>query len=151
MSKKKLDPDTLEKCLDCACLSFRQASRSVTQLFDDVLVPVGLVSTQLPVLVVAGLYGPLTISRIAALLLMDRTTLTRVLKPLQSKGYLRSVATTDKRKNMLELTAKGHEILVQAHPLWQKAQGQIVQGLKPKEWKAVKQQLGQVVQIAGGR
>lgn len=151
MTKKKLDSLTLAKCLDCACLSFRQASRTVTQLFDDALVPVGLVSTQLPVLVVLGVYGPLTVSRVAALLLMDRTTLNRVLKPLQVRGYVRTISTTDKRKNMLELTSKGHEIIVAAHPLWQKAQEQIVQGLKPKQWNLIRQQLGQVVQIASGR
>jgi DNA-binding MarR family transcriptional regulator len=151
MTKKRLDPETMQGCLDCACLSFRQASRAVTQLFDDVLVPVGLVSAQLPVLIVAGVYGPLTVSRLAALLIMDRTTLNRVMKPLQAKGYLRSVPTMDKRKNMLELTAKGHEIIVQSHPLWQSAQQQIVHGLKPKQWKSVKQQLGQVVRVAGGR
>jgi DNA-binding MarR family transcriptional regulator len=151
MTKKKLDPVTLEKCLDCACLSFRQASRMVTQLFDDALVPVGLVSTQLPILILLALYGPLTVSRLATMLVMDRTTLTRVLKPLQSKNLIRSVPTTDKRKHMLEITPKGQAILVEAHPLWQKAQGQIVQGLTPDKWNMVRQQLGQVVQIAGGR
>lgn len=151
MKKKKLDPKSLEKCLDCACLSFRQASRMVTQLFDDALASVGLLSTQLPVLVLLALYGPLTISRLAALLVMDRTTLNRVLKPLQARGYIRTVATTDKRKNLLELAPKGHEIIVEAYPLWQKAQEQIVQGLKPQHWKSVRQQLGEVVQIASRR
>jgi len=151
MTKKKLDAATLEKCLDCACLSFRQASRLVTQLFDDALMPVGLVSSQLPVLILLALYGPLTVSRLAALLLMDRTTLTRVLKPLESKNLIRTVPTSDKRKRLLEITAKGQDILVDAHPLWQKAQGQIVHGMKPHKWELVRQQLGQVAQIASGR
>lgn len=149
--KKKLDPATLEKCLDCACLSFRQASRMVTQLFDDTLVPVGLLSTQLPVLVVLAVYGPLTISRLAAMLVMDRSTLTRILKPLQARKYVQIVTTTDKRKSLLKLTAKGSDIIAEAYPLWEKAQGQIVQGLKPNQWKTVRAQLGQVVQIAGRR
>jgi DNA-binding MarR family transcriptional regulator len=151
MKKKKIDATALKECLDCACLSFRQASRMVTQLFDEALVPVGLLSTQLPVLVLLAHYGPLTISRLAALLVMDRTTLTRILKPLQARGYIRTISTTDKRKNLLELAPKGYEILVEAYPLWQKAQAQIVHGLKPGEWKSVRQQLGEVVQIASRR
>src|SRR5580692_1648400 len=99
MPKNKiLNERSLELCLDCACLSLRQASRMVTQLFDDALMPVGLLSTQLPVLVVLARYGPLTISRLASLIIIDRTTLTRNLKPLQHRGYVRAVPTKDKRK-----------------------------------------------------
>ena len=135
-------------------LRLRAASgkvKMVTQLFDETLIPVGLLSTQLPVLVLLALYGPLTISRLAGLLVMDRTTLTRLLKPLQARNYIQTVSTTDKRKTLLKLTPKGHAIIVEAYPLWQKAQGQIVRGLKPKEWKSVRRQLGQVVQIASRR
>src|ERR1700677_2621881 len=152
MPKNKiLTARSLEHCLDCACLSLRQASRMVTQLFDDALVPVGLLSTQLPVLVVLALYGPLTISRLASLIIIDRTTLNRNLKPLQVRGYIQSVATNDKRKNMLEISPKGRQIIADAYPLWQKAQGQIVQGLLPGHWKNVREELGQLVQIAGKR
>jgi DNA-binding MarR family transcriptional regulator len=152
MSKNKiLDPRALEGCLDCACLSLRQASRMVTQLFDDALVPVGLLSTQLPVLVVLALYGPLTISRLASLIIIDRTTLTRNLKPLQAKGYIQIVSTSDKRKKLLEISQKGRQVIADAYPLWKKVQGQIVQGLRPGHWKAVREQLGQLVQIASKR
>jgi DNA-binding MarR family transcriptional regulator len=151
MPKRKINPDSLKQCLECACLSFRQASRMVTQLFDEALVPVGLLSTQLPVLVLLAYYGPLTISRLAELLVMDRTTLTRILKPLQARNYIETVSTTDKRKTLLKLTPKGHDMIMDAYPLWQKAQGQIVHGLKPKKWKTMREQLGQVVQIASRR
>ena len=148
---KHLTARSLENCLACACLSLRQASRMVTQLFDDALVPVGLLSTQLPVLVVLALHGPLTISRLASLIIIDRTTLTRNLKPLQDRDYIRTVATNDKRKNLLEISPKGRQVIADAYPLWQKAQGQIVQGLRPGDWKQVRAQLGQLVQIAGKR
>src|SRR5580765_2078802 len=104
MSKKKIDSATLEKCLECACLTFRQASRVVTQLFDEVLLPTGLFSTQLPVLVLLGVHGPMSITRLAELLVMDRTTLTRNLKPLLKKDYLAPVPTRDKRVSLFKLT-----------------------------------------------
>lgn len=149
MPKKKLDNRSLEKCLDCACLSLRQATRTVTQLFDDALMPVGLLSTQLPILVLLALYGPLTISRLATVMVVDRTTLTRNLKPLQARGYVETVSTMDRRKNLLGVTPGGESLIADAYPLWEKAQKQIVQGLRPEHWKTVRQQLAQIVKIAG--
>jgi DNA-binding MarR family transcriptional regulator len=151
MKSKKLDKEILEGCLQCACLSFRQASRMVTQLFDDALVSVGLLSTQLPVLILLSLYSPLTITRLAQLLVMDRTTLTKNLKVLQAKAYIKVMSDKDKRKTLLTLTAKGESMLVKAYPLWQQAQKRIVEGLGSEQWEVVRQQLGQVVQIAGSR
>lgn len=151
MKRPKLDKKTLEACLECACLSFRQASRMVTQLFDDALLPVGLLSTQLPVLIVVNLHSPITITRLASILIMDRTTLTKNLKPLQSKGYIRTVRSDDKRKTLLALTPQGEALLVKSYPLWRTAQRQIVEGLGHDQWDVVKDKLGQVVRIAAGR
>jgi DNA-binding MarR family transcriptional regulator len=151
MKQKKLDNRTLEGCLQCACLTFRQASRMVTQLFDEALVPVGLLSTQLPVLILLSLYSPLTISRLANLLIMDRTTLTKNLKPLQARGLIKQVPNKDKRKTLLKLTAKGEAMLVKSYPLWQRAQKQVVEGLGSDQWEVMRNRLSQVVQIAGTR
>jgi DNA-binding MarR family transcriptional regulator len=151
MRKKEFAREDVEEYLACACLSLRQAARVTAQLFDDALVPVGLLSSQLPILALLSLYGPLTISRLAALLVMDRTTLTRTLKPLQAKNYIRPIATADKRKNLLELTPQGYQVVVDSHPLWQKAQQQIVRGLKPTAWKTMQKLLGKIVQASGHR
>ncbi len=113
--------------------------------------PVGLLSTQLPVLIVLGLHSPLAITRLANLLVMDRTTLTKNLKPLLARGLIRTTPYKDKRKTLLKLTAKGEEMLVKAYPLWRRAQSQIVDGLGNEEWENVRNRLGQVVQIAGNR
>jgi DNA-binding MarR family transcriptional regulator len=150
-TRTRLDKKTLEGCLDCACLSFRQASRMVTQLFDEALVPVGLLSTQLPVLIVINLHNPITITRLASMLIMDRTTLTKNLKPLLTKGYIRTVHSEDKRKTLLELTPHGEALLVKSYPLWRRAQKQIVEGLGSDQWDIVRDKLGQVVRIASGR
>jgi len=149
--KKKLDRATLEASLDCACLSFRQASRMVTQLFDDALMPVGLLSSQLPILIVLALYSPLTITRLATMLVMDRTTLTKNLKVLKSRGLIREVPDKDRRKTLLELTAKGEALLVKSHPLWLKAQQRIVDGFGPGHWQVIRKELNQAVQIASSR
>jgi DNA-binding MarR family transcriptional regulator len=151
MKQTKLTKKTLTDCLDCACLSFRQTSRMVTQLFDDSLASVGLLSTQLPVLILVSLHSPITISRLASMLIMDRTTLTKNLKPLHAKGYIRTVRSDDKRKTLLELTPEGETILHKSYPLWRQAQKRIVDGLGADQWSLVRDKLTQVIQIAARR
>ncbi len=148
---KQLDSPTLEASLECACLSFRQASRMVTQLFDDALMPVGLLSAQVPILIVLALYNPLTITRLASMLLMDRTTLTKNLKTLKARGFIRQGSDKDRRKTLLFITPKGHAILVETHPLWLKAQQRIVDGYGKSRWKVIRKALAQAVQIVSGR
>lgn len=148
LKEKETEAHPSEKFLDCPCLSLRQASRMVAQLFDEALIPVELLSTQLPVLVLVSLHQPLTITRLASLLVMDRTTLTRVMKPLFSRGLIKTTTSRDKRKSLLQITPKGIEVLEEAYPLWKKTQRQIVGGLGDDQWKIVREKLGRVVQIA---
>lgn len=62
-----------------------------------------------------------TISRVAAFLAMDRTTLTAVLKPLERRGLLTmTVDTEDRRNRRLTLTDAGRKLLRDALPIWTK-------------------------------
>src|SRR5947209_7151029 len=68
----------------CACSNVRKAARAVTQLFDEVLQPSGLRSTQFTLLVAVALMDEAPVTELAGALVMDRTTFTRNLKPLES-------------------------------------------------------------------
>src|SRR5262245_19800650 len=76
--------------VECPALRVRQASRVLAKLFDDELAPFGLLSSQLPILAAAALFGDsgATMSNFAQALLMDRTTLTRSIRPLERAGLL---------------------------------------------------------------
>lgn len=56
---------------------------------------------------------------------MDRTTLTRNLKPLIAAGLLSSQPGEDSRQRQVHITAKGTRRLQKAQPLWQQAQDEI--------------------------
>lgn len=57
---------------------------------------------------------------VAALLAMDRTTLTAALKPLERRGLVRiKPHPGDRRSRILVLTAKGRRQLARALPVWQ--------------------------------
>lgn len=69
---------------------------------------------------------PPTIGSVAALLAMDRTTLTAALKPLERRGLVTiSVDEADRRGRRLALTAGGLALLAEATPIWIATHGQV--------------------------
>ena len=57
----------------CYCFAVRSAARHVTQLYDQLLAPVGLRVTQFSILAKLKRRGPLTINALADDMVMDRT------------------------------------------------------------------------------
>jgi DNA-binding MarR family transcriptional regulator len=107
----------------CNCLALRQAARHVTQFYDQFLAPAGLRTTQFSILARLRRLGPMTISRLAADLVMDRTTLGRNLQPLEREGLVAVVkGRTDRRSREIRLTDAGAERLRTAVEGWVKAQ-----------------------------
>ena len=77
----------------------------------------------------AKINGPVTLTRMAKITVMDRTTLTRNLVVLARKGFITIQSGEDRREREVTLTTQGHEILQKAVPLWTRAQAQIHEGL----------------------
>jgi DNA-binding MarR family transcriptional regulator len=71
---------------------------------------------------------------VAALLAMDRTTLTAALKPLARRGLLRVMPDpNDRRGRLLLLTTKGQEALAAAVPIWEQTHREVEAGLTDAE------------------
>lgn len=121
----------------CACFNLRKASRVITQHFDEVLKPSGLLATQFTILVALAMSKSATVNELAEKLVMDRTTLTRNLKPLEREGWLKSEPGQDQRTRVITLTANGVTILARALPLWKQAQGTIEETLGQQRWKTL--------------
>ena len=118
----------------CTCFGLRKAARAVTQVFDDALKPCGLRATQFTLLAAITRLGSATVSNLAKRLVMDRTTLTRNLKPLESAGWLSVRPGQDRRTRTLTVTAKGRQKLAKAIPLWEETQKRVVGQLGKKNW-----------------
>lgn len=121
----------------CACFNFRKASRVVTQHFDRILKPSGLLITQFTILVAVSMAKAGTINELAEILVMDRTTLTRNLKPLEREGWLRIEPGQDQRTRMVSLTSDGEKTLAKAISLWKQAQDSLVEALGQQRWIAL--------------
>ena len=144
----KLTKETMTYfAVECASFNFRKAARAMTQLFDKTLQPSGLRSTQLGILLAAGIYEKATMSQLAEVIVADRTTLTRALKPLVRRGFLVNIPGQDKRKNGISLTLKGHQAIRKAAPYWKKAQGRVVKGFGKKQWEEFRHKLAQAIQV----
>lgn len=105
----------------CLCLHLQRAARAVARRFDEALRPLGLTNGQFSLLMSLNRPAPPTIGSVAALLAMDRTTLTASLKPLERRGLLRvAVDAADRRSRRLILTAAGQALLAAALPVWQR-------------------------------
>jgi DNA-binding MarR family transcriptional regulator len=71
---------------------------------------------------------------VAALLAMDRTTLTAGLKPLERRGLLTVAANPDdKRSRLLALTSEGHLLLARALPIWERTHADVDQMIAKQE------------------
>lgn len=110
--------------LDCLAFAVRKAARVMTQIYDAALAPSGLKSTQFTVLNAVSVADDVGISRLAEMLVMDRTTLTRNLKPLVREGLVETGPGRDRRSRFVRLTARGRDRLEEALPLWRRAQEQ---------------------------
>ena len=109
--------------LDCNCLAIRQAARHVTQFYDQVFAPMGLRATQFAILARLRRVGPMTINALAALLVMDRTTLGRNILPLERDGLIEVVSSpADRRRRELRLTEAGIEKHRLGGKCWSEAQ-----------------------------
>lgn len=150
--RRKVD---LELCLavreSCTANNLRKATRAITSLFDDALRPAGLRISQLSILVALALAEEATVSTLARLLALDRTTMTRNLGPLERRGLVATVSGADARHRGLHLTEKGRAALVTALPVWERVQARVVQGLGPARWKRLLQGLSAAASLGGGR
>jgi len=95
----------------------------VTQFYDAALAPSGLGLNQFSILSRLKAVDPVAIQDLAALLVMDRSTLGHLLRPL-ARRRLVTLATDarDRRSRRVALTAAGRALLVRARPMWVEAQ-----------------------------
>jgi DNA-binding MarR family transcriptional regulator len=110
----------------CLCLHAQRAARALARRFDVALRPAGITSGQFSLLMALNRPDPPPMASVAALLAMDRTTLTANLKPLERRGLVStSVNEKDRRARLLSLTDEGRAALAAAVPIWTALHGEI--------------------------
>jgi DNA-binding MarR family transcriptional regulator len=149
MPTRSVDASVLAISTDCACLNVRRTARAITALYDRTLAPTGLRAGQLTLLVALERAGPVPFTRLAGVLGMDRTTLTRNLAPLRRDRLVALGPGPDRRVRLATITEKGRKVLTAAIPLWEEAQDRIAGALGPGRWQAIRRDLHRLAELAG--
>ncbi|HEX7645730.1 MAG TPA: MarR family winged helix-turn-helix transcriptional regulator [Burkholderiaceae bacterium] len=114
----------------CTCAKLRQLTRQLSNLYDHHLVSEGLTIGQYSYLARIGRYGPMGVIPLASEFGMDRSTMSRGLKPLIAAGWIETVdlpleMLTDKRSFGVQLTESGRAKWQAAQPKWEQAQREV--------------------------
>jgi len=133
----------------CTCAVLRRTARRVTQAYDRALRPAGIKLTQYSVLANVRRDGGLSITELAERLAMDRTTLTRNLRPMERVGWIEVGPGPDRRRRAVRITAAGREVFEAAFPLWQAAERGLRRGLGRDTAAELRRLLDVALQQAG--
>ena len=148
-------PDTSEptgqdrqRLSPCVCNTLRMVSRTVTQLYDDILRPSGLRVTQYTILATLARRGEANLRQLENELAIDQTTLTRSLGLLEGGGVIERVPHPDGRIKAMRLTSKGRRVLTVARPLWAQAQNKVLRELGTRAWADAERRLAHLLSVA---
>lgn len=115
----------------CLCFRVRRVSRVLTRLYDEALRGTGVQATQLTLInaiaMICATGDGASMSRLAEIMAMDLTTVSRNVRPLRSDGLV-SVERSrhDGRVRVVKLTGAGEEKLAELLPAWQKAHERVL-------------------------
>mgnify|MGYP000503383045 FL=1 len=109
----------------CFCVSVRGLANRLTQLYDDRMTPFDLKVTQYSVMKKIVDKPNSTISEIAQMCDLDRTTLTRSLRILERDGWLEFVKAKDQREKRLQIKATKTSDFDRAQRAWQQVQKEL--------------------------
>ena len=128
-----LSPSVYQEVLQtCGSFNLRKAARAVTQMYDEILQPTGLRSTQVVLLVL--------------LAAEHECSLSRSLQPLVRDGLV-ALVQAGRRGKRVRLTPAGHHALRAAVPYWHQAQERFLRLVGPESWTQVNERLAQIVVV----
>src|SRR5690625_4339794 len=138
---------------ECLLFRARRLTRVLTRLYDEALRPLGLRANQLTLLNAITLFGAegAPMSRLAEVLSMDLTTLSRNVPPLQKDGPLRiERMSTDRRTRLVRLTSSGERRVSEALHHWERAQRRVVAVLGEEAAASLREGFDAAVMAAAG-
>src|SRR5271155_553370 len=107
---------------DCLAVRVRLLSRRLSRIYDGALRPLGLTVAQLNVLSVLEVIGFAPAGRVADLLAMEISTLSRNARIMESEGWITIERAERGNGRILRITPTGLKKLKEAKPAWDAAQ-----------------------------
>ena len=142
-------PNLTMPVLPCACANLRRTARAVTRMYNYELRATGLELTQLTLLMTLSVTGETTQGQLGTLLALDSTSLTRMLKPLSRRGWIRAKAGQDRRQKLLQLSCSGRAKFEESRQCWERAQKRLQQALSEPSWRQMGTLLTEITRRIG--
>ncbi len=109
----------------CYCIELRTAARKTSAIYDEALAPLGINIAQYSLLRKIENARQLSLTELAKLCELDRSTIGRNAKVLERMLLVQTVPGKDQREATLELTDHGKQRLAESVPAWRTAQTRI--------------------------
>ena len=107
---------------ECLAVRVRLLSRRLSRIYDGALRPLGLTVAQLNVLSVIEVIDCAPAGRVADLLAMEISTLSRNARIMEGEGWITIERAERGNGRILRLTSAGRQKLRKARPAWDRAQ-----------------------------
>lgn len=137
----------MQTATPCTCFAIRRLSRQINLIYDQRLGGLGLKTSQYSLMSYIRAQPGIAMGALAARMGMDRSTLTRNLRPLVASGWVVTERAHDARSVTVQLTEAGARLLSQARPVWRAAQHELERRLGPE----LAPQLHALSEAASGR
>ncbi|MBV9888440.1 MAG: winged helix-turn-helix transcriptional regulator [Acidobacteria bacterium] len=132
----------------CASFNFRRTARAITRMYDDAFRETRIRSTQFTILIAVAKSQPSSIGKLASILLIDSTTLTRTLAKLQKQGLLTVSKRAERRQRFVNLTEAGVNALKESLPGWRAAHERFVKTVGADFWLGFRRELERLAHVA---
>ncbi|MDV6235551.1 MarR family winged helix-turn-helix transcriptional regulator [Leptospira ellisii] len=134
--------------MTCFNVSLRRTTRLITSYYDSVLKPSGLRITQFTILVGIAHEKECSITDLARITDIDRTTLQRSLEILRRDGWIRVEKKETGNVRLLFLTKRGESKLEESILLWKKAQAELTDSLGKSKFKETLKLLSEIRRLS---
>ena len=121
----------------CYCINLRRAANSLTAIYGRHLSPLGISVNQFSLLRNIDRLGTCSVSDLASCVGLDRTPLTRTLRPLLDRGLVVDTAKDGHRDRALQLTDEGRALKDRGGPMWDAAQAEVERRIGADEARAL--------------
>lgn len=140
----------LVKTEECTNLALRKLTRAVTRHYDRYLSDVKLKTTQYTLLSHVTALGPVGLGKLARLMEMDASTLTRNMRPLVDQQLIVQSRGADGRSRSVEMTDEGKARWAIAHEAWREAQQSLHRTLGSQRVQELHTILGDALTVLNG-
>lgn len=132
----------------CALFDVNRLSRLLTGLYNAKMKDVPLSISQYTLVVNIEALVRARVTEVANAMLMDRTSVTRLIEPLIARGLLKiEQGEEDRRVRNLTVTAKGRNALRASEQAWQDAQQAFYEAIGVEQWKLLRKTLRDTVHM----